>query len=69
MSNNQVVFSRSVCLQLINKGFECIDIQIGIRDKKPVYYFDITDDFTKAFDEIVYSRQAIQLKFIIANLK
>ena len=62
MQNNQIVYSKSVALQLINRGFECIDIQLGTRDKKPVYYFDITDEFTKAFNEIVYSRQAIQLK-------
>lgn len=61
MSNNQVVFSKTVALNLINKGFLCIDVQIGNRDKKPVYIFELTDDFTKAFNEIVYSRQALKV--------
>lgn len=75
MSNNQIVFSRSVCLELINRGFLCIDIQIGNRDKKPVYVFESTDAFKKVFDEIVYSRQAIkatlrrdELEMIIRSL-
>ncbi len=63
-TDKMVIYSRKVALELVNKGFLIVRTEIGEKTGKIVYLFNKTEEFDKAFNEIMHGRKKYSLNLL-----